>query len=55
MTFENDSRATWITKAANEPGVSELLTELPKLEATELRQRIEECSSFRATTGSGSG
>ena len=36
-----ETRATWITKAASELGVSELLTELPKAEATELRQRIE--------------
>ncbi len=41
MTFAFESRATWITKAASELGVSELLTELPKAEATELRQRIE--------------
>lgn len=42
MTFEFESRATWITEAADELGVRELLTELPKDEAASMRQRIEE-------------
>lgn len=42
MTFEFESRATWITEAADQLGVRELLTELPKEEAAVMRRRIED-------------
>lgn len=42
MTFEFESSAVRLTEAADELGIRELLTELPKHEAAAMRQRIEE-------------
>lgn len=42
MTPEFESRATWITEAADELGVGDLVTELPKDDAAATRRRIEE-------------
>lgn len=42
MAADFESRATWIAEAADELGVTDLLTELPKDEAAAMRKRIEE-------------